>query len=443
MRVRLALALLAATAASAVAQEPSAEAPKSKVAVLPFDGPRGPRVQAAITRALKSYADLMPEAEVAAAASQIPTKGLGNVVKDLGAQIIVLGSIRQEKTAWLLSVEVRNASGAPLGVFEYPLPTGRPDPATLKKACADVQGAVGVAAAAAAAPPPPEEEEPEEEEEEPAPPPTPPRPRPTYVEGSFGLLLSGRSFSFGKNSAGDGLATCQPGPTSCPSYHGSVAAGLRLDVTGYPLTYFEAREGVWRYWSGLGLGVTYDFVGWPGSSPTTQDPTVCGSVPNCRFTTREQRLEAGLRYRWPFLRRRMSPLLLGSFQYGYHSFTIAPLANGTTIVPNVGYSYLEMSAGARLPFLVRFSVAASVSGLVVLSSGAIQSAAEFGPGSGVGVRGNLSGEMRVWRNVTARLSAFYEALWLSFNGSGMPTKSTDGSATDAYWGFIASAGYVY
>ncbi|MSP58807.1 MAG: hypothetical protein EXR72_00425 [Myxococcales bacterium] len=201
--------------------------------------------------------------------------------------------------------------------------------------------------------------------------------------------------------------------------------------------------GGWRHLAGLGIGATYDFVGWPGSIDAKPAPTACGGKSTCKFGTREQRAEVGLRFRWRFVERTWSPLLITSLGYGFHSFTIDPPADGVTIVPSVTYQYVDLGVGLRLPILGRVTVAASVNGHALATAGAIRSSREYGPGGGGGVRGNLVAEARLWRSLSARLSGFYEVFWLDFDGGSMPKKTTDGTTSDAFWGLTLSAGYAY
>lgn len=442
VRATLAALLLLAAAPPAHSDEPPpapgstpAAAPaRLRVALLPFEGTQGARAYAELKKLLEPMVDLAPEADAAAAAKKEGTSDPGQIaaVADaLQAKLVLFGSVRK-KGGGLFTVELRDDTGGVVRVLEYPYGGGRLEASTLKAMRKDVEAIVTAEAARLSQPvtPPPEE-------------PAVPAFRVPLVDAALGLLLGGRQFGFGKGSTADGLATCQPGPTSCPAFRGAIAGGLRLDATFFPMRLLPEGSSARRLLGGLGVGATYDIVAWPESIDDKSPPANCAGASPCRSATREQRLEAGLRYRTRLLERRWGPVLFASLQYGLHSFSLTPPTGAMTVVPSVGYSYIDLGVGLQIALFDRLSLSLSVNAHPTFSGGAIESATEFGPASIFGIRGNLGAQAKLWRDLSLRLTGFYEVMWLSFSGSGMPPKTTDGGARDAYWGVAIGPGYEF
>ncbi len=451
MANRLVCALVVLAAATAAAQKP-------KVAVLPFNGPQGARAQGEVVRALRKRADIVPQAAWDASAKKLfatshSANDIAAVAGDLGVAVVVTGVVKRDG-GWVLTVSARaGATGKPAEKLKYPLRGPRLDPATLRRLADDIGPAFDKALAGGAT----AEEEPKENEVPPAAPPPgttseeenplapkkekeePPAPaieRPVwapYVDGSLAFLLSGRNFSFDQSGQ--------------PQFRSSVAAGLRVDASVYPLAFLATRPGAGtNAITGLGAGATFDAVFWPDSIPCTRDMSGNCLPTTERYGTSEHRIEAGLRWHWNFLNAPMRPDLLVTLQFGNHAFTIDKKPNGADVgPPDVSYSYLSIGVGARMPFLNLFAAFATLNVHILIDAGAIQSANEFGPGGGWGVRLAAGGEARFWRGMTARVSGFYEQFGLSFNGSTMPppAKVTMGGATDQYYGLVIGLGYVF
>jgi len=221
--------------------------------------------------------------------------------------------------------------------------------------------------------------------------------------------------------------------------------GIRLDLTGYPLAFLP-----YNALRGLGIGATLDYMFWPPSR-------VCTSADKCGpdLATTEFRLEAGLRWHWNILNRRNMPSLLVNLQYGHHYFAISKVAkkydpftdptpggNNMTVtpdgldsngLPDIRYQYINIGVGARVPYFVNDRI--FIGGVIdfnyhaVLSYGELESkfldtstvatlyqGGGYGPVSGgYGFRVGLTvAEVVPWKNLTIRLSGFYEVFAMGF-----------------------------
>ncbi len=418
-----------------------------KVALLPFNGPekQANKAMSEIVRTLKRNVDFVPLADWDDAAKRLvaPSRSpddLAAVAKDLGVAVVITGTVKRDGD-WMLQVSVRNGdTGKSVDKLRYPLKGPRVDAATLRQLADEIAPAVDRAAA------PPSTEGTEAagekrniEDENPLAPKPPETPataeRPPwtpYVDADVGMVISSRNFAFDSG----GLKN-----------RGGAAAGLHFDATGYPLALLANRPGdTINALTGLGVGVTLDWMFWPDEIPCTDTGGGNCTPTSDRVSAREYRVETGLRYHWNFLNRPMSPDLLVSFQYGLHAFSIAKKADGTDVgPPDVAYSYLTIGLGTRVPISRWIAVLFNFNFHGVLDTGAIQTQAEYGPGGAYGIRLALGAESNPWRGLTLRVSGFYERFGLSFNGSGTPApaKTANGGAADQYYGAIITAGWVF
>ncbi|MSP62547.1 MAG: hypothetical protein EXR72_19890 [Myxococcales bacterium] len=453
--MRLSRILIASIALSALATPATAQ--KMRVAVLSFTGPQGVRAQAEVVRALRKQADIVQASAWEAAARRLfavsrSADDVAAVAKELQVKVVVTGGVKREG-AWVLSLSVRNGlSGKSIEKLRYPLRGPRIDPPILRRLADEIGSAAIRAAEASAGMPddpgegteaalPPgaksENEDPlagEAENQKKADGPQIERPSwSPYVDASVGLFLFRRDFTFEQANS--------------PQFHSTAASGLRLDLTAFPLAFLGTRPGdLYNGLTGIGVGVTFDYLFWPDSKPCFR-----GTSGNCdptdeRYATREYRLEAGLRWHWNLLNKATLPDLQVSLQYGLHSFTVQKRSNGQAVgPPDVGYSYISLGLGTRIPFADWIGLLAAFHFHGLLDGGSVQGPTEYGAGGGYGLRAQIGLEARPWHGLTVRAVAFYERFGLSFNGTSMPpaTKSTTGGATDQYVGAVFSVGYVY
>lgn len=480
LRVRLLVVAVAATlGASALAS--AAERPL--LAVLPFTGPQAKQAEAVVVRTLRKKAQLIPPATWNKAAAKLfahthSAEDISAVAEDIGAQIVITGIVKRDGRKWELSVGVRDGkSGKAHDRLRYPLKGPRLTPATLTLLAKEVGDAFESMVQEPASEPSavsrqPSASEPAAEvkakdkakqakqtgEPEPRRPidtqlspeprtptvvpidePPPPvlvksldeghdgkqakhgRPRwAPYFDADAGVTVSGRSFDYD--------------PASQPKFSSGVVAGVRGDLTLYPLASTWNKAG--GVFAGLGLGATVDKPFWPQST-SKQDPTQ-------KFATSELRVEGGLRWRITLYKSLPRPELLLAAGGGLHTFTIGKDPMGLDVGPaDVSYKYASFGGGFGVHFAEWASLWAMFDYHLVFDSGAVSDVAtEYGPVKtfGVRVRGGL--DFFIYKGLKLGAQGFYERFSLTFNpGSAMPAKVAN-SGLDQYFGGVITVGYV-
>ncbi len=551
LSVLFACALMAALFQTAHAED------KKTIVVLEIQG-GNKKLQEALLNALKDKYIIVPIAKWNAAAKKLNVTGhapedVALVAADVKADVVITGQIKQDKESkqWKANIAARNGqSGKPLGKMSYDLKSQKVDADTVAQVEKDVGPAVekalkGDAPEAVAVVTPPEpaaptstepatlgkEEDPiakmkklEEEQKRL----NDYQPRPVwypYIDAGVGFILSGRSFSYNEQPSPSNVGCYDfdhkrfdpndpsPNPASvftyggrlskCPNYAPSVAGGIHVDVTGYPLAFMHINAI-----RGLGIGGSFDYVFWPDSAT--------GGSNSVNLATNEFRFEVGLRYHYNILNQRNRPSILASIQYGGHSFAIAKEEKMITYMdenfmsqttrglddhglPNIFYQYITFGVGARIPYYATdkmyFGGIVNFNFHLVLSYGEIATAFDpnapaaqnpvapagtpacinsdgsqsnalyctsgYGPiSSGYGLRaGATLLEAMFWRGLTIRLQGYYELFNYGFlfgsggnNNESLPpgdrninfgARHIAQGASDNYFGGIVQVGWQY
>jgi hypothetical protein len=381
------------------------------------------------------------------------------VAEDVGAQVVITGIVKRDGRRWELSVGVRDGkTGKTRDRLKYPLKGPRLTASTLDLLSKEVDDAFDTVVkqqSPAATPPsptsqqtPPEQQQPPEQAQtSPGPGPGPgpssqlptPNSRPPaaseelapvhaagrprwapYFDVDAGVLISGRTFDYD--------------PPSQPKFTSGVVAGIRGDLTIYPLAFTYNKLG--GVFSGLGLGGTVDKPFWPDST-SKQDPSQ-------KFPTKELRVEGGLRWRIVLYKPLPRPQLLIQAGGGLHSFALGKDATGQDVGPaDTSYKYATFGAGLRIHFAEWVYLWAMFDYHLVFDSGPITDpATEYGPANtfGIRVRGGLA--FFVYKGIKLGVEGHYERFSLTFTpGNTMPVKVAN-SATDQYFGGVITVGYV-
>lgn len=520
--VLLSCLLLGTLPGTAQAQE------KKTVVILDIQG-GNKQLQTAITNALKDRYTIIPLAKWNAAAKKLNVAGQGTeevamVASEVKADAVVTGKVKGDKdSGWKLNIAARQgANGKPIGKISIDLKSKNVDAESVTQVEKEIWPAVEKAIAGEAAEPaqPTEPKDPST--------PTPSQlgieedpiakmkkleeqqkkaqagERPVwypFVDASAGFILNGRSFGYSEeaNPSFQGcydFQTKRPDPNNpglnpppvytygaklskCPRYDTSVAGGVRVDVTGYPLAFMNIDQI-----RGLGIGVTFDYMFWPPSTTTGPTPVT--------LDTREFRFEVGLRYHWNILNKRSRPSILANVQFGGHYFAVAKQEKTYTFMdenfmtqmtkgiddhglPDIFYQYLTIGVGGRVPYYANdkmfFGLLVGVNVHVLLGYGEIASrfadestaAALYGNGGygpasgGFGIRAVFTPvEAMVWKGLTLRLSGFYELFKYGFSLGDDLARAPAGDrkpdqgarhiapgANDNYFGGILQVGYQY
>lgn len=468
----LLVAAVCAAASPALAAEEPAEKPL--IAIVPFRGPTGRVAEAAVVRALRKKAALVPPVQWAASAKKLfaqttSPEDIAAVADDVGAMVVVTGVVKRDGRAWQLVISVRDGrSGKARDRLRYPLKKPRVEAKTLALLTEEVDAAfehaLSIALEGAPPPAPPAKPEPEApkvaasdggqggqageaEAEAPKPEgdgageapkaaelakagPADRRPRwAPFFDVSAGATLSGRAFDFT--------------PSSLPHFASGVVGGLRVDLTVYPLA------SLWRRARGvistLGLGATLDKPFWPAS------PALDGNS----YATNELSVEGGLRWRFVLYKKLPRPELTVLGGAGLHQFSIAKRedeATGNLVdvgPPDVAYVYGTVGAGARVHFAEWSSLWAQASYRIVARAGqATRIDDGYGPADSYGLRVQGGLDFFVYRGLKLGLVGYYERYELRFTGSDPPpAKPGNGElarrAIDQYFGGLIALGYVF
>lgn len=535
--------LVGLTGFGALSLHPSVVAAQEKksVVVLPIEG-APPKLQKAIENALKKDYTVVPEAKWNAAAKKLNVTGHGTedvalIANDQKIDVVITGKLKTDKDSgqYKLNIAARHgASGKPVGKLTYDLKSDKVEPATITT----VESEIGPAVVAAIAGPPEDRPAPVAQAE---PPPSDPTSklgkeedpiaklardeaekrrkerellRPIYypfIDAGAGVIVGGRSFSYTEDSSPDSPLKCYdlekrvPDPkmplgrgyvshylpykrgttAACPGFATSIATGVRVDLTAYPLAMM--RIGAIK---GLGIGATFDYFFWPDSKYGSGTSQVL-------LATREWKVEGGLRYHINLLNKRNMPSILFNAQYGAHFFAVAKeqkqypyqdenfidkTADGVNDhgLPDILYQYFTLGLGGRFPYFVNdkvyFAGVVDVNVHIPISYGEIGQRfgtantdtasgpvadlygnGGFGPASGYGLRASLTLlEAMVWKGLTIRLSGYYELFNYTFDlgktlvdqtpgdvATGRDARHLAAGASDTYFGGVVQIGYQY
>ena len=454
---------------------------------MPFTGPTAQRAEAVVVRALRRKAQVIPPQRWTAAAKKLfatttKSEDVAAVAEDVGADLVVIGSVKKEGRKFQLLISVRDGkTGRSLERLRYPLARPRIDDRTLSMLGEEVDraftAATGEREAAPTAPqppakrppPPPPEERPtvatsdeppappagkrggkkpavrpidENVDEQPplgpatkqpaAPPPTAsvaaraPVARPRWApwfDLSASALLATRDFDFV--------------PASLPRFDGGVVGGLRVDLTLYPFAFSHATaRGVFAT---MGFGATIDVPFWPPS----------GSLDGNKYDTNELRVDAGLRWRFVLYRAIPRPELILYAGYGLHRFSIAKRPDGSDVgPPDVAYSQITVGAGFRIHFAEWARLWLSFRAGLLLDAGPVTAPEGYGPATAYGLRPEAGLDFFVWRGLKITAGFFFHQVSFTFLGSDPPPAKPGGgtvaaSAVDRSLGGLLGVGYEY
>jgi hypothetical protein len=321
---------LAAAAACLLVLASPARAAGRRVAVLPFDGPYGDRLQGIARASLPADCELVPPGEVVRALRRATVTGPGDaaaLAQRLDATLVLEGKV-QRSARWKLKLDLRAGSdGKLVGIFtrsgkklgELTDYTRRDAPRWMRTAIRRHFSPAASRTPVAAAEPDGEVAarggEPEGELAS-APSAASPEPSPEPLwEVSLGPRILSRSFTYTDNVSG------------LPGHTMSASPALQLEGELYPLV---GQESWVR-----GLGVAGHFETTLGARTAAID----GSS----LATSDLTYRAGLRYRYT----RGNYQVLGGLDYASHRFQMSASPAGL-ISPDVVYSMLRPSVTGRI-----------------------------------------------------------------------------------------------
>jgi hypothetical protein len=229
-----------------------------------------------------------------------------------------------------------------------------------------------------------------------------------------GLSLNARRMSF--KAAG----------TAPVGYKGVPVAGVLVDGTVFPLAMGHKRADMLK---NLGVTVLYDKVIKINSKSNGM------SLP-----TTEARFAVGAAFRYPFGKEANAPVIGASLRFGRQNFTIS----GTTELPNVNYTIVDPMLTFKYPVSDKIILNANLGAMLVLGTGQIQKADQYGAASVFGVEGEFGGDYALTKSIFARAGFKFETIGFTFKGTGAKAMANSVSgARDNYLGGAVTVGYLY
>ena len=256
--------------------------------------------------------------------------------------------------------------------------------------------------------------------------------RPGLVVETGAMALS-RTLSF----------SSQAGFEQAPKgYKGAFVPAGRVGIELYPFAIGAPHSVA----GGLGVYAVYEraFL-----LTTRSDQT-----PDAKLTTEQSHLEVGARFRYAFGSRPNLPSIIVGVGYSRRAFMVdrTPLVDRPPLdLPDVDYRTIEPGLTLRIPLGTdRLAVALGGQGMLVQSTGAIQTVAEYGAAKVTGVAGNVTIDAAITPRVLLRLRAEVTQLGFDFLGKGEMSNNRDndpdqdvGGALDRWLGAAANLAVSY
>ena len=231
--------------------------------------------------------------------------------------------------------------------------------------------------------------------------------------------------------------------TSAPKgYKGSFVPAGRIAVELYPMAFGSPRSVA----GGLGVYAVYEraFL-----LTTRSDQT-----PDVKLGTEQSHLEVGARFRYAFGNAPNLPSITLGVGYNRRAFVVdrAALAERPPLdLPDVDYRTIEPGLALRLPLgtdRLAFTVAGQ--GMLVQTTGPIQSVQEYGAAEVTGVAGSAIIDAAITPRVLLRLRADFTQYGFDFLGRGEMSNNRDndpdqdvGGALDRWLGAAANLAVSY
>lgn len=442
-------------------------------AVVPFSGPQARIAQAVVERLTRKYTAAVPAAVWSRAVKRLNADNhhaeeIAQVASEVGARLVVTGSVRREGTRFLLLVLVRDGrSGEIRDRFRYVLP-GPTVPRSVEEQLARdfadsfpkivelVAGMPEQSFPTTAVPGAPLART--GTDASPTSPPTATSDsssatatdaavqknsgddraggdakgasffslvRPVwapFLDVSLGASISSRSF--------------RVSPDSETAFQSSAVGGLRLDAVIYPLApLHRLAQGVL---SGLGVAIHLEKPFWPRSNADEIGPGL-------RLGTSELRVEGGLHWRFVLYPKRPLPELIVMAGGGTHQFLIEHAADGSDLgPPNVGYNFVSIGAAFRVAPIERVRLWFGANYLHVPSNnaGSIERADRYGTAQTTAFRIDGGVDVFAWRRLKVTARGYFERYILEFTPMAGTSRRAE-LAIDKYAGGAITVGYEY
>jgi hypothetical protein len=252
------------------------------------------------------------------------------------------------------------------------------------------------------------------------------------VRVDVGPSLSTRSLTFTSRAFEEA-----PQPYSNPA-----VPGFRVEGELYPLAFSKPHS----FLGGLGIGAELDQTLSLNLTSTVQMGT--------KFPAAQKHFSVGGRLRIVFGHKVTSPGVTLAGGYTSRSFTVdrSKLVDGNIIdLPDVGYKGYNAGIALRFPVMAKVAIIAAGRGIFVTTTGAIQTAAQYGQAKVTGAEGTFGVDINIAKRIAVRVIGEVTQMGFAFTGTGQMSNNRDGDpstkdvggAADRYIGAALTLGVSY
>lgn len=434
-------------------------------AVVPFSGPQSKIAQTVVERLTRKYAAAVPAAVWSRAVKRLNADNhnpeeIAQVASEVGARLVITGSVRREGARFLLLVLIRDGrSGEIRDRFRYVLPGPTVPPSVEDQLARDfgdsfpkivelVAGMPAQSFPTTAVPPAPQQQPTTTTNDEPTParrdtrasqnddePSNTNDPRTSayfslqrplwapFFDVAFGASISNRSM--------------RVSPDSETAFKSTAVGGVRFDAILYPLApLHRIAQGVV---SGIGLALHIEKPFWPKSNADEIGEGL-------RLGTSELRVEGGLHWRFTLYAKRPWPELVFMAGGGTHQFAIERAADGSDFgPPNTTYNFVSVGGALRVMPIekrLRLWFAANYLHVPKGNAGAIERPDRYGPSQTVAFRVEGGVEVFAYKGLKLIARGYFERYILSFTTVPGTSRRAE-LAIDKYAGGALSVGYEW
>jgi hypothetical protein len=232
------------------------------------------------------------------------------------------------------------------------------------------------------------------------------------------------------------------GSNAPKNYVTDPVPGVRFAGAIYPFAFSDPHSWL----AGFGVAGEVDQTV-PLTLASAAEPTVA-------LNATERHFSVGLRYRIAFGSTPTSPTLTVGAGYAAQSFQVdrsGLMSQSSFDVPNVDYRMVDPGLAFRLPLGRRFAITLEGRGFIVLDSGELQNADQYGTTKLYGGTGSAGLELVLANRFALRVAAEVTSMNLAFDGNGALSNNRDGNpatidvsrAIDSYFGGSATLAVMY
>jgi hypothetical protein len=225
-------------------------------------------------------------------------------------------------------------------------------------------------------------------------------------------------------------------------YSNGAVPGARVEGEIYPLAFGKPHSIV----GGIGIGGEFDQT----LSLSVQTTTQMGT----KFPAKQKHFSVGGRFRLVFGHKVTSPSVTLGGGYTSRMFKVDTTnrLEGTIIdLPDVGYKGYNAGLAVRFPVMSKVAIIAQGRGIFVTTTGAIQTAAQYGQAKVTGAEGMLGVDIGIGKRLAVRVIGEATQMGFAFTGTGQMSNNRDGDpmtkdvggAADRYIGGAITLGVMY